>query len=92
MIQCPECCDSTRSYRKGLSRWTRNSHPVSMKFLGPRCVGNVLTEGKDGPGSRSPFRGNIDLRYCCGQIDPYRGIKGIRLGGSEFRLRNSPTW
>ena len=65
---------------------------VVNKFIRPRYVGNVLTERKDGPGSRSAFRRNSDLRYRCGHIDPYRRIKGIGLDGPEFRLRNVSVW
>lgn len=65
---------------------------VSNKFTRPRYIGKVLTERKDGPGSRSAFCGNTDLRYRCGHIDPYRRITRINLDGPEFRLRNLPIW
>lgn len=59
-------------------------------FIRSSGEGNLLTERKDGPGSRGSFWGDTDLWYCCGHIDPYRRIKGISLQKSEFRLGNLP--
>lgn len=65
--------DSTQCARLGWERTKCPSGGCLTSFS--RYVGKVLTERKDGPGSRSALGGNSGLWYRSGHIDPYREWK-----------------